>query len=235
MNRAGTRIGRATWLYFGLWALLLIVMNAISPISPSDEDTFFAFLAGFAVLSLLILLLNRLDTSGPTKEEFERAKRELAAKKEAVYLATEKSKWSYRLGKWVRHHKGLMKIVGILGTRLGRFSLAGWIGIIIVIAVLGAIYYQRTQYTNRKYLKELIESHMIEKAASQFIAGARKAESEKGSNTDWKVVEDGLSSCMVKEANRYLESSDPYLLERANKITPQVLAARFLKSCGAIE
>ena len=181
MNRAGTRIGRATWLYFGLWALLLIVMNAISPISPSDEDTFFTFLAGFVVLSLLILLLNRLDTSGPTKEEFERAKRELAAKKEAVYLATEKSKWSYRLGKWVRHHKGLMKIVGILGTRLGRFSLAGWIGIIIVITVLGAIYYQRTQYTNRKYLKELIESHMIEKAASQFMAAARTAEGEKGS------------------------------------------------------
>jgi hypothetical protein len=190
---------------------------------------------GFAFLSPLILLLNRLDTSGPTKEEVERVARELAAAKEAEYLAKRETTWAYRLGKWVGRHKWLVTIADIFGTRLGRFSLTGWLSILVVVAALGTIFYQRTQYTNRIYLKELIESHTIEKTASAVVASARKAESAKGSDNEWKVIEQGLSDCMVREANLYLESDDPYLLERANKITPQVLAARFLKSCGAIE
>jgi hypothetical protein len=76
MNRSGTRIGLFTWPYFGLWALFIIAMKWIGPIPirPSDDDAFSAFYGGVTFLSWLILLLNRLDTSGPTKEEFERAR-----------------------------------------------------------------------------------------------------------------------------------------------------------------
>jgi hypothetical protein len=73
MNRSGTRIGRFTGPYFGLWALFIIVMKLIFP-TPSDEGAFSAFFGGVTVLSLLLLLLNRFDTSGPTREEFERAR-----------------------------------------------------------------------------------------------------------------------------------------------------------------
>jgi hypothetical protein len=76
MNRSGTRIGRFTGPYFGLWALFIIVMKWIFPtgIPPSDDDVAGAFFGGVTVLSLLLLLLNRFDTSGPTREEFERAR-----------------------------------------------------------------------------------------------------------------------------------------------------------------
>ena len=65
-NRAGTRIGRATWLYFGLWTLLLITNELLVHI---PEIIFI----GFGFLSPLILLFNRLDRSGPPIEEAEKA------------------------------------------------------------------------------------------------------------------------------------------------------------------
>jgi hypothetical protein len=71
MNRSGTRIGRFTWLSFGLWALAFILAGAIPP---SDRDALSPFVFGPWFLGYPILLLNRLDTSGPTKEEFERAR-----------------------------------------------------------------------------------------------------------------------------------------------------------------
>lgn len=71
MNRSGTRIGRFTWLSFGLWALAFIIAGAIPP---SDRDAFSPFVFGSWILGYPILLLNRLDVSGPTKEEFERAR-----------------------------------------------------------------------------------------------------------------------------------------------------------------
>ena len=76
MNRSGTRIGRLTGPYFGLWALFIIVMKWIFPtgVPPSVEDAFSAFFGGVTVLSLVLLLLNRFDTSGPTRGEFERAR-----------------------------------------------------------------------------------------------------------------------------------------------------------------
>jgi hypothetical protein len=76
MNRSGTRIGRFTGPYFGLWALFIIVMKWTFPtgMPPSDEDASSAFFGGVLVLSLLLLLLNRFDTSGPAREEFERAR-----------------------------------------------------------------------------------------------------------------------------------------------------------------
>jgi len=71
MNRSGTRIGRFTWLSFGLWALAFILAGAIPP---SDRDALSPFVFGLWFLGYPILLLNRLDTSGPTREEFERAR-----------------------------------------------------------------------------------------------------------------------------------------------------------------
>ncbi|HEY1160318.1 MAG TPA: hypothetical protein VGE83_06790, partial [Terracidiphilus sp.] len=67
---------RFTGPYFGLLALFIIVMKWIFPtgVPPSDEDAFSACFGGVMVLSLLLLLLNRFDTSGPTREEFERAR-----------------------------------------------------------------------------------------------------------------------------------------------------------------
>jgi hypothetical protein len=74
LNRSGTRIGRFTGPYFGLWVLFIIAMKWIFPtgVSPSDEDAFSASFGVVTVLSLLLLLLNRFDTSGPTRGEFER-------------------------------------------------------------------------------------------------------------------------------------------------------------------
>jgi hypothetical protein len=71
MNRSGTRIGRFTGLSFGLWALAFILAGAIPP---SDRDALSPIVFGLWFLGYPILLLNRLDTSGPTKEEFERAR-----------------------------------------------------------------------------------------------------------------------------------------------------------------
>ena len=76
MNRSGTRIGRFSGPYFGLWALFIIVAKwiFIQGVPSSDEDAFSACFGMVTVLSLLLLLLNRFDTSGPTREEFERAR-----------------------------------------------------------------------------------------------------------------------------------------------------------------
>ncbi|MGO9340569.1 MAG: hypothetical protein ACLPY1_24110 [Terracidiphilus sp.] len=71
MNRSGTRIGRFNWPSFGLWAFAFILAGATPP---SDKDALSPFLYGLWFLGYPILLLNRLDTSGPTKEEFERAR-----------------------------------------------------------------------------------------------------------------------------------------------------------------
>src|SRR5579863_1472666 len=71
MNRSGTRIGRFTWLSFGLWAFAFILAAAVPS---SDRDALSPFVFGLWFLGYPILLLNRLDTSGPTREEFERAR-----------------------------------------------------------------------------------------------------------------------------------------------------------------
>jgi len=78
MNRSGTRIGRFTWFSFGLWALAFILAGAIPP---SDRDALSPFVFGLWFLGYPILLLNRLDTSGPTKEEFERAREDWLRRK----------------------------------------------------------------------------------------------------------------------------------------------------------
>lgn len=71
-NRAGTRTGRATWVYLGLWAVLLVANQVlVHTLHVVSLETTWPIFVWFAFLSPLILLLNRLDRSGPTPEEVE--------------------------------------------------------------------------------------------------------------------------------------------------------------------
>lgn len=87
-NRAGTRTGRATWLYLSLWAMffiantLLVHTFHVVPLSVT-----WPIFVGLTFLSPLILLLNRLDRSGPSIEESRQAASTLATTKEAERIA----------------------------------------------------------------------------------------------------------------------------------------------------
>lgn len=94
-NRAGTRVGRATWVYFALWALLMIVIDVMRD-SLSEAQVMWLLLT-FALVSPFILLLNRRDLSGPTREELDRA----ALIRNVAELANRRSTLSYRLGRWI--------------------------------------------------------------------------------------------------------------------------------------
>jgi hypothetical protein len=129
-----------------------------------------------------------------------------------------------------------VRVVDILSKRIGGFSVGGWLSGALLVAVgVTSLVYHQSRSTNVVYLKELIESHMIEKAASGFLVSARKAGSGEVGDSEWETLHRALSDCMVREANMYVVSDDPYLRERANKNTPEILAARFLRNCGAIE
>jgi hypothetical protein len=71
MNRSGTRIGRFTGPSFGIWALAILLAIAFPP---PHEDAFTALVWGCWFMGYPILLLNLFDRSGPTREEFERAR-----------------------------------------------------------------------------------------------------------------------------------------------------------------
>jgi len=116
-------------------------------------------------------------------------------------------------------------------------SLRGWLSIFMVIIVGHTINsYFRPVKTNRSYLKELIASGYLEKAAVAFVDAAKTAEMRDDiSYEEWEKIKKGLSECMIREANSYLVSGDSYLNARANKETPHILAERFLNACGALE
>jgi hypothetical protein len=100
MNRAGTRIGRATWVYLALWAVFLVVVQVLVHLTKAVAlETVEPLLLWFALLSPAILLLNRFDNSGPTVEE-----RRAAARAEA---ALRERNWVYRFGIWLgrKFHK----------------------------------------------------------------------------------------------------------------------------------
>jgi len=71
MNRSGTRIGRFTWPSFGLWALAFILAGVIPT---SDRDALSPFFWDFGFWGTRFYCLIEFDTSGPTREEFERAR-----------------------------------------------------------------------------------------------------------------------------------------------------------------
>lgn len=107
MNRAGTRTGRATWVYLALWAIVLaandILVHQLHVLANSETELAFMW---FALLSPVILLLNRLDCSGPTLEEAQEAARARAAAQRARGLATRDSTLAFRLGRWLRRRLG---------------------------------------------------------------------------------------------------------------------------------
>jgi hypothetical protein len=126
---------------------------------------------------------------------------------------------------------------GFMQKRLFRLPLSGWLGMFLVIIVGNVILSNvRPVKTNRSYLKEVIESGYIEKAAIAFLNAAKKEETgESIHDSEWEKIEKGLSECMLQEANNYLVSRDSFLDARANKETPQILAERFFRACGALE
>ena len=95
-NRAGTRLGRATWVYFALWSLLMVSVDAVRDSLPEVQAMW--ILLAFSLVSPFILLLNRRDQSGPTREDVDRA----AQIRKVAGLANRRSTLSYRLGRWIR-------------------------------------------------------------------------------------------------------------------------------------
>lgn len=120
----------------------------------------------------------------------------------------------------------------VAGQPLGR-----WVGLLVAILIGRTILdYRAAGSTNQAYLRELLETQTIEQTAAQLVASWKNAEgAENLAGVDWQDVELRLAECMVSEATTYLKSDDPYLRERANKTTPQVLAKKFLAACGAVE
>lgn len=87
-------------------------------------------------------------------------------------------------------------------------------------------------WTNRSYLKKLIKTGYFEKIASAIFEKAKK-EDWAGSLNDPELREATKKfflECMVKEANNYLNSDDPYLNKRANIKTPRNLSEKVMKS-----
>lgn len=87
LNRTSTRIGWFTWLAFGFWGLAFIIAGATSPY---DRDVLSPVVWGLWIGGYPILLLNRIDSSGPTKEEFERARAEWLRSRPKIVLGKKK-------------------------------------------------------------------------------------------------------------------------------------------------
>ena len=220
-NRAGTRVGRAVWFYFGV----LIAGTAIGEQLHSETFTMVVVL-----LSPLILLLNRMDRSGSTRAEFEAQLAQQAAERDRANDLKRQTTWSYRLGRWVGRRSALRHAIEAMPwTPIKRGAL-----LVLVAFVVYSAYFKPTK-TNGAYLQELIDNHTIEQTASRLISKLKESpETANYTEAVWKDMEAGLSRCLVAKATEYAASSDAYLKARANMETPTVLANRFLKACGAI-
>jgi TPR repeat protein len=130
-----------------------------------------------------------------------------------------------------------MKLKDLLTKRLGPLSLGGWLGTCIAIIAAGVIRsYVWPEKTNGQYLRELIETGTVQKTATVYVATIKKANTAPmPTEAEWVQIEKGLAECLVKQANNFLASGDPYLSVRADKTTPPFLAKRFLAACGATE
>ncbi|MGH7205790.1 MAG: hypothetical protein ACREI2_06235 [Nitrospiraceae bacterium] len=122
-----------------------------------------------------------------------------------------------------------------------KMSASPWrqFGHLLIVAFLAAIasaIFFKPVKSNGTYLRELIESHALEKTAAELVVRLRASpETKHFTDTEWKRIEEGLAACLVKQAEEHAASNDPYLSARANMETPTVLANRFLKACGALE
>ncbi len=129
----------------------------------------------------------------------------------------------------------MVKLRDILAKRLGPMPLSGWLSLIFVFSVAAVLrdFIWPTK-TNRSYLLEIVETKTLQKTASALVAKARiETKSASQNDADWTQIENSLSGCMVKEANNFLASGDPYLTLKADKATPVYLAKRFLDACEA--
>ena len=103
LNRQQTRAGKATWLYLGLWVTFIVLNQVIvhSIHAVSVEAMGPAYVV-FVLASPIILLLNRLDTSGPTRAEVDEAIRAATVQAEAARLIGMKRSLSWKAGRLVR-------------------------------------------------------------------------------------------------------------------------------------
>ena len=167
----------------------------------------------------LVVLDAVLASRGITEE----MRSELADKhEEGIPHPTEKS-GGQSAGDWFTKKRGF------------GLSLSGLLSILILGTVYNH-YFAQPMKTNRSYLREVIENGYIENAAAVSVDTMKKADTGRSiGDAEWENIKRELSECMLREANRYLVSEDPFLDERANKETPRILAERFLKTCGALE
>lgn len=94
----------------------------------------------------------------------------------------------------------------------------------------------RPTKSNAALLRELIDSHFFERAASEKVAKFRQSPSAGKSTPDeWARYEQELRQCMVHEATAYLASQDPYLRERSDWGTENDMTRRFLGQCRVVE
>jgi hypothetical protein len=128
-----------------------------------------------------------------------------------------------------------MKLNDILARQFGPLSLGGWLGICVAIIAAGVIRsYVWPEKTNGQYLRELIDTGTVQKTATAYIAATKKANTlPTPTEAEWVQIEKGLSECLVKQANDFLASGNPYLSVKADKATPSFLAKQFLHACGA--
>jgi hypothetical protein len=106
---------------------------------------------------------------------------------------------------------------------------------VLLGSIVSAVFYKPDK-TNRAYLQELIDSDTIREMPKRLVAQMRSDPKNKNfTDHDWESIDRGLSECISKQSSQYVASGDPYLKARANKETPNILASRFLKACGAID
>lgn len=99
LNRQQTRAGRATWLYLSLWAAFLVLDQVfVHELHVATTEGMDPFFLGFALASPLLLLLNRLDTSGPTQAQAEEAARASSERREAERIAGRRQTLSWKAG-----------------------------------------------------------------------------------------------------------------------------------------
>ena len=105
----------------------------------------------------------------------------------------------------------------------------------LLAGVVSAIFFKSAK-TNGMYLQEIIENHALQKTASGLVAQYRTAsDAANYSESDWTQLEERLSRCLISKATEYAASNDPYLKVRADMDSPKILAARFLRACGAAD
>ena len=86
--------------------------------------------------------------------------------------------------------------------------------------------------TNRAYLHKIIEEGYIKKTAHALVEQAKSANSGAQLEARWKEVEGEVAAKMLLVAEEYEKSSDPYLDEKADGQSGQILATKIMRASG---